>query len=439
MNPARRRYIWSILRRGPGEAAYALLRARRRRRNIADEQPALSPSDRLVVSGAFDATEPELAANAALLDAYRRADALDIGSIQWFIPWFHNPHGGGINTILRFGDHLLRAHGVESRFCVYDRTGAVAQDISAKIGRAFASLAQAQVTTARSTDAASSHLPPCDAAIATTWTSAFPVLRFAGTRAKFFFVQDFEPEFYPAGSASAVLEQAARFGLPGIVNTPGLADVYRSYGNEAISFLPAVDRDRFHPREGARGGGPVRIAFYGRPLTPRNAFGLGVAALRKLKRAHGDAIEIVSVGEDWHPGQYGVADVLRNAGALEDLDELAQLYRSCDIGLVFMLTKHPSYQPFEFMASGLATVSNENPHTGWFLRHEENALLAPPLPSLVAERLDRLVRDADLRARLAQAGSAEVAAVSWEDQIERVWGAMTKRGEPFTPESEISA
>jgi O-antigen biosynthesis protein len=438
MNRARRRYVWSILRRGPGEAAYAFLRARRRRRNIADEEPALSPSDRLALSGAYDATEAELAANAELLDGYRRAVTFEIGSIQWFIPWFHNPYGGGINTILRFAEHLLRDHGVESRFCVYDRTGAVAQGISAKIGRAFAPLAGAQVTTASSTDGTFSHLPPCDAAIATTWTSAYPVLRFSRTRAKFFFVQDFEPEFYPAGSASALLEQAARFGLPAIVNTPGLADVYRAYGNEAVSFLPAVDGRRFHPPAQARRDGPVRIVFYGRPLTPRNAFGLGIAALRTVKRRHGAGVEIVSVGEDWHPGQYGVADLLTNAGALEDLDELAELYRSCDIGLVFMLTKHPSYQPFEFMASGLATVSNENPHTSWFLRHEHNALLAPPLPSLVAERLDRLVGDRALRERLARAGVAQVSTVSWEEQIERVWGAMTKQGEPFRSQPETA-
>ena len=36
-------------------------------------------------------------------------------------------------------------------------------------------------------------------------------------------------------------------GFPGIVNTPGLAEVYRSYGNPAVSFVPAVDLERYHP------------------------------------------------------------------------------------------------------------------------------------------------------------------------------------------------
>ena len=66
-------------------------------------------------------------------------------------------------------------------------------------------------------------------------------------RAKFYFVQDNEPQFYPAGAASALAEETYRFGFPGIVNTPGLADVYRAYGNPAVSFVPAVDLERYHP------------------------------------------------------------------------------------------------------------------------------------------------------------------------------------------------
>jgi O-antigen biosynthesis protein len=139
----------------------------------------------------------------------------------------------------------------------------------------------------------------------------------------------------------------------------------------------------------------------------------------------------VCAGEDWSPGQYGVADVLENRGQLEDLDEVAALYRSCDVGLAFMLTRHPSYQPLEFMASGMVTVSNRNPHTAWLLRHEENALLADPLPALVAEQVARLVEDPGLRERLAAAGRAEVAGRSWDDELERVWGAMTKSGPRF--------
>lgn len=424
-NRRRARYVAAILREGPTEAAYAFLRARRRNRNIADDDP-LDPLDRDVAAGKLDATVEDLEANAETIIAWEAADAHQIRSMQWLIPWFHNPRGGGVATVLRFADHFTRKHGVENRFCVFDRRGADdAADIAGKLARAHSSLAGAPVLPG------GAALPSCDAALATAWPSVYPLLRLRSARAKFFFVQDFEPAFYPAGAGSAALEQAARLGFPGIVNTPGLAEVYRSYGSSAIAFTPAVDPVRFHPPAHPRPATPVRIVFYGRPSTPRNAFALGLAALAQVKQRRGDEVEIVAVGEDWHPGQFGVADVLENRGAVEDLDALAELYRSCEVGLVLQVTPHPSYQPLELMACGVATVALENPHTRWLLRHDVNALVAAPVPSAVAAQLELVIDDAGLRERIGAAGADTVAATTWEAEMERVWGAMTRGGERF--------
>jgi glycosyltransferase involved in cell wall biosynthesis len=421
----RARYVAGILREGPREAGYAFFRARRRNRNIADED-ALDPLDHRVAAGELDATVEDLAANAETIIGWEAAAGHEIRSLQWLIPWFHNPHGGGVATILRFADHLARRHGVQNRFCVFDRHGeGDARDVAGKLARAHASLVGAPVLSA------GAALPACDAAVATAWPSAYRLLRLRNARAKFFFVQDFEPAFHPAGAASAALEQAARLGFPGVANTPGVADVYRSYGSPAIAFTPAVDPVRFHAPVRARPASPVRIVFYGRPSTPRNAFALGLAALRQVKQRHGEAVDIVAVGEDWHPGQFGVADVLHNHGAVEDLDALAELYRSCHVGLVLQVTPHPSYQPLELMASAVATVALDNPHTRWLLRHDVNALVAAALPSAVAAQLDLVIADPALRERIAAAGPGTVAGTTWEAEIERVWGAMTRRGERF--------
>lgn len=192
--------------------------------------------------------------------------------------------------------------------------------------------------------------------------------------------------------------------------------------------MPAVDLDRYHPPARPRGGGdrPVRVFYYARPSSQRNAFGLGLAALAKVKEQYGDRVEIVCAGEAWSPGAYGVADRIENLGRLGSIDEVADLYRSCDIGLVLMMTKHPSYQPFEFMACGTATVSNENPHTRWFLRDGENCLLAPSLPTQIAERIGRLVEDPELRARIASTATAEIESFHWDQPIDQVWRAITK-------------
>lgn len=426
-------YIWDITKQGPTEFGYAYFRARRRKKNRKDDEPEISESDQIGISSVHDFTSADLERNARLLASYERAERLEVRSIQWFLPFFAHAYFGGVYTILRFADHFAREHGVENRFCVYDVPERIGRRVPDRIAAAFPSLAGAEVTFAEDSRGGPrlSKLRECDAAIATLWTSAYPLLRFDRTKAKLYFVQDFEPQFYPAGSASALAEETYRFGFPGIVNTPGLADAYRAYGNPAVSFVPAVDAQRYHPPAEPRPREPVRVFFYGRPWTPRNAFGLGLASLAKVKDRYGDRVEVVCAGETWDPGQFGVADRIQNLGRLPDFDAVARLYRSCHIGLALMLTKHPSYQPFEFMASGIACVSNENPHTAWFLEHERNALLAPPAATPMADQIGRLVEDAELRDRLVAKALEGVLEIRWEDQIERVWRALTKQDDAF--------
>jgi O-antigen biosynthesis protein len=426
-------YIWEVVKQGPTELGYTYFRARRRKKNLADRDPLIQEWDRIPLEerGRFDVTDADLAANAELLDSYARADRVEIRSIQWFVPWVPTVFLGGLYTILRFAAQFRREHGVESRFCIYDVREERARKMTADLRSAFPELADAEVSFSEAPDGGPrySHLRECDAAIATFWTSAYPVLRFRKARAKFFFVQDFEPYFYPAGSAFALAEETYRFGFPGIVNTPGLAEAYRSYGNPAVSFVPAVDLERYQPPAEPRPDNPVRVFFYARPSNPRNAFGLGLASLGELKERYGDRVEIVCAGESWNPGEFGFADKVGNVGRLRNLEEVAALYRSCHIGLVLMVTKHPSYQPLEFMASGMACVSNANRDTAWFLEDGRNCLLARPAPGAIADRLGELVEDAALRERIVAAGLEQVRGLGWDDQIERVWRAMTKEDE----------
>ena len=421
----RGRYIRAILRQGPTEAGYAYFRARRRRLNVADDQSDLLASDRLVLAPDMQVEAEDLEANSRLVSAQLEGGPMEIRTIRWLVPGFYLVWGGGVHTILRFADHLQREHDVQSSFTVFDSDEpAVVDRVRSGIGRAFPALASSQV------DPAAGRAGPADAYVATAWESAWRLVRTREAQAKFLFIQDWEPDFYPAGSASAMLGEVARQGIPAIVNTPALADSYRALGGPAVSFTPAVDTALFHPPAAPRPGHPVRIVFYGRPRTSRNAFGLGLETLRRVKERHGDGVEIVCAGEDWSPGQYGVTDVLENLGMLESIEAVAGLYRSCHVGLVFMLTRHPSYQPLEFMASGTVTVTNENPHTGWLLDHDRNALLSRPVPALVAEQVSRAVEDAALRERLAAAGRETVSKLSWEEGFERVWRSMTGRA-PF--------
>ncbi len=350
----------------------------------------------------------------------------EIRSATWFVPYFDHVYFGGIHTILRFMNWLKVQHGVENRVVMYDNSDLTDDIVRSAVTSVFPDLRDIDIVLpppGRAPYVDFAELPPTDIALSTIWFSAYPLLRFNKVQAKYYFVQDFEPAFYPAGALYALAEATYRFGFAGIVNTPGLADAYRAYGNPAVSFTPAVDW--FDPdRTEDQGGRPVQIVLYGRPSTDRNAFELLAAASHKVKRRFGDAVRIVSAGEDWDPAEFNLTGIVENVGRLGSLDEVKALYTQSHIGVCCMFSKHPSYQPFEYLSSGMAVVTNVNPSTAWFLRHEENCLLSEPFPSVLAETIGRFIEDPEIRAKTASAGAELVASFDWETEFARVWRFM---------------
>jgi glycosyltransferase involved in cell wall biosynthesis len=148
---------------------------------------------------------------------------------------------------------------------------------------------------------------------------------------------------------------------------------------------------------------------------------LGIEALKKSKEQFKELIQIVSAGGNWNAADFGARGVVENLGLLASIQDVAALYRSCHIGLVFMFTKHPSYQPIEMMASGVAVVTNINAATNWLLRDGANSLLVEPTVTSIAEAIGHLVSDAQYRNRLASAGLRTVAQTCWPAEIERVY------------------
>ncbi len=348
-------------------------------------------------------------------------------SVSWFIPSFTQPYGG-LHTVFRFADVLRRRHGVKSRFVVSSGPQATAAELEARVATLYPELPGTFEIVRDARDIAA--LSPSDLAVATVWSSAYQLLRYRGAGARAYLVQDFEPQFYAAGTEYGLAEQSYRLGYFGIFNTPGLHDfITQSYGMPGAWFEPSVDHDVFHA-EGRSNtpigrSRPARVFFYGRPTHDRNAFELGIAVLRALKRELGSKVEIISAGAQWRPEEYGLGGVITNAGVLS-YEETGSLYRSCDAGLAFMFTKHPSYLPLEMMACGVTVVTNLNPANTWLFRHEENCLLAEPTVTCVLDQLRRAVTDAELNRRIGAAAAQRMLATTWEAQIDAIYDRLVR-------------
>ncbi|MDD4351697.1 MAG: glycosyltransferase family 4 protein [Candidatus Gracilibacteria bacterium] len=379
--------------------------------------------------GALDLGQQDLEANFETLKKWE-GKQFEIKTINWFVPRFEHALYGGIYTIFRFADYFRR-QGILNRIVIYDNPFGSQQEIKTAIAKGFPELAEQSEIIIFKGDIFHPELPECDISIATFWTSAFISARFNKTKRKYYFIQDYEPLFYSANTLSAMCEMTYRLGFKGIFNTPGLEKLVKEkWGLEGISFTPCIDREVYNIPQADLAKklkrAKVKIVTYGRPKHERNAFELSIAALKQVEAKYGDRVEIVSVGAEWQESDFGVEGIVKNLGRLESLQEVADLYRDCDIGLVFMFTPHPSYQPFEYMACGSSVVTNYNPANLWLFQDGVNAILVEPTVGLVADGISKLIDNPELRAELIKNGQKTIVQHDWETECGKVWQYLNR-------------
>jgi glycosyltransferase involved in cell wall biosynthesis len=144
--------------------------------------------------------------------------------------------------------------------------------------------------------------------------------------------------------------------------------------------------------------------------------------VRKVKQHLGDQIQIFSAGAEWDPVDHGLKGVVENLGLL-GYTATGALYRTCDAGVVMMMTRHPSYLPMELMACGSLVITNENRYTRWLLEHERNCLLSETSASAVADAIVRGLEDDSLRKKITAQAAQEVRSQhsNWEAQAEKIY------------------
>jgi len=370
----------------------------------------------------LDFSSIDLAENARLMERYRTMRDKQVDTANWFIPCFDHVYGG-IHSILRFADYFCTKKGVKNRLIIYGNPSASQDEIIDKISNVFPNFKIDEIVVLRNQNLAS--VPDADICIATLWTSAYLVLKFNRTKGKFYFIQDYEPLAYPAGSLYALAEATYRFGFYGIVNTPGLHEIFvRDYRGIAEYFTPPVDTEIFYPSERALAKPsiekPLTIFFYARPDRQHNAFELGIATLQKIKQKYGKKVRIYTAGTKWNPTNHEFENTFIDLGALP-YRKTASLYRKCDLGIAFSLSKHPSYIPSELMACGCPVVANYNPATTWLLKDRFNCLLTEPSVSCVREKVETLMNDPVLRKKIAKNALDSLPKTSWDSEIEKIY------------------
>lgn len=232
------------------------------------------------------------------------------------------------------------------------------------------------------------HFASCQIVVATTNASVFDV---ANARAEMtkgepttvpklaYYVQDYEPLFYPAsserwikaGQSYTILKDALLF-----AKTNWLCDiVYANHGIKVSKVAPSIDHDVFYPDLKHRNPALVVAAML-RPATPRRAPARTVRALKAIAKKYANvSMQVFGVSEE----ELGTAGIelppnVKNWGLLRRA-EVAELLRHTDLFLDLS-----DYQAFgrtglEGMACGCIPVVPVLGGTAEYASHGRNAFV----------------------------------------------------------------
>ncbi|GAB3537735.1 hypothetical protein GCM10027343_01660 [Noviherbaspirillum agri] len=357
----------------------------------------------------------DIRANQAAINSGKGKKLSSVNTATWFLPVVTHALKGGVRTVFMFAERMSIKWGTVNMLIMYAHNGVDfdVREITESLSQHFPRM-RFVVRKFVNGQTSINELPRSEVAFCTLWTTAYLLLKYNRVIKKFYFMQDYEPLFYEAGSVYAAIEQTYRFGFSCIANTPGVGNRYLAYSPDMVSFFPGIDKDVFYPQSREVKLKPVRrVVFYGRPGNARNCFSLGVMTLQALKRKMKDRVEIISVGAEWDVKEYGLEGVVDNWGLLNSLTAVADLYRSSDVGLVFMVTPHPSYQPFEYMACGCLVATNVNEANRWLL-DEHNSVQVEPVPEIAAQRILDVLSDEAAMARIREKAFATIAKYDWD-------------------------
>lgn len=241
-----------------------------------------------------------------------------------------------------------------------------------------------------------------DALVATSWPTAYAVFNARCAGKRFYFVQDYEPYFYPVGTYSVLAENTYRMGFHGITAGRWLAEkLVREFGMQSDHFPFGCDTDLYRRDPASKRSG---VAFYARVGTPRRAVELGLLALELFAKRQ-PQIELHLFGERIDNLPFRVT----NHGLVSP-QKLNEIYNRCFAGLSLSLT-NVSLVPHEMLASGCLPVVNDAVQNRIVL---DNAYVryAPLTPHQLAAVLESVVSMSDF-ASVSKKASESVTPTSW--------------------------
>lgn len=306
--------------------------------------------------------------------------------IAWLMPSF-GKGSGGIRTILQNAKYLeennyicdLYVEGNESPETVKKR---ISDDYSVELkGEIYSGF-----------DIRAQY----DVIIATYYATAKIALS-SSAKKKMYFMQDYEPWFFPMSQNYLDAVDSYRTELDGITIGRWLAKkIHNGFGMKTRFFNFCADLDIYKPVKDVKK--EKAICFIFQPDKPRRMVDLGLKALQIVQK------EIPDIKIYLYGSQIIVPHNLNatHLGLITPAD-CAKLYNKCLAGLCLSAT-NPSRIPFEMMACGLPVVEAYLDNTIYDLP-DDGCLLAERNPESIAYALIKIIKNKKIREKLSIGGA----------------------------------
>lgn len=321
-------------------------------------------------------------------------------NINWIMP----PPGkgsGGHHNIFRFIQYLENA-GHKNNIYLYT------EGINAPIDLILDSMGDSypQVSAKMEWLDNNNSMVDSDILFCTSWETAYASKNAKTSARRFYFVQDYEPFFYPVGSLYSLARNTYNFGFFGITaggwlskklsTEHNMRTAYYDFGADSQTYGLTNNNNR------------KEIFFYARPFTERRGFEMGILALEIFHNKHP---EIIINFAGWDVSDYEIPFPYKNLKTLE-ISELKDLYNRCAAGLLLSYT-NMSLLPLELLACGTIPVVNDGENNR-LVSNNPYIAYADDNPHALAEKLSEIITMKN-PTQFAQKASTSVELASWDE------------------------
>lgn len=342
--------------------------------------------------------------------------------IAWVIP--HPGKGsGGHRTIIQNVNALIRA-GYECDIFVEENGKDTSETVKQKINEWY---------------------EPCSAGVfvgfdfkkeydllfATGWQT-IDFVRKLDAKKKAYFIQDFEPWFFPMGDQYIITENSYRYGFLPVTIGKWLSYKMQNEFNMASRYFDfGADLNIYKPLDNIEKENA--ICFVYQPEKSRRCDFIGLRALKLVKMLKPD-VKIYLYGSNIEAEFEFECENLK----IIPIAKCNELYNKCRVGLC-MSASNPSRIPFEMMSAGLPVVELYRENNIYDLP-DEGVLLSEPTPEAIASAIIHLLDNPEECKKMSDFGKQYMKDYPLERGFEQFLSAVKDMLETdYNQKSELEA